>query len=87
MLGKISRICTLVVYRTFDNSKNPVACFGSGSERFSQFVAPHGEDITQFSEKSPDRLLGIGNNRIHLLLIQYFLHGTSVRFHRFSLVN
>jgi hypothetical protein len=53
----------------------------------SQFIAPHGEDIMYFSEKGSDRLLGVGNNRIHLLLMQYFFHATSVNFHRFSLLN
>jgi len=40
-----------------------------------------------FSEKGSERLLGVGNNRIHLLLMQYFFHATSVNFHRFSLLN
>jgi hypothetical protein len=60
---------------------------GLDSESSSQFIAPHGEDIMYFSEKGSDRLLGVGNNRIHLLLIQYFLHGATVGFHLFSLLN
>ncbi len=60
---------------------------GLDSELSSQFIAPNREDIIYLSEKGSDRLLGVGNNRIHLLLMQYFLHAASVDFHRFSLLN
>jgi len=40
-----------------------------------------------FPEKCPDRLLGVGNNGIHIFLMQRFLYVTSVDFHRFFLLD